>query len=138
MKKLLMVTSCAVMLWCGFAAAETVTKESSAKSGKVKVENMMSAVLEGVPGTEVIVSRVHIPPHSTLPKHWHPGEEFAYILQGKAILVQEGKEDVVTKAGEAIKIPLKQIHSARTESEGAVIVVFRVHSQGEPERVLVP
>ena len=65
-----------------------------AKPGLV-LENLLKAQLEGVEGTEVIVSRVTIPPHTSLPKHWHPGEEFAYILEGSVVLWQEGKDEIV-------------------------------------------
>ncbi len=102
-----------------------------------KLENLLSAVLEGVEGTEVIVSRVTIPPHTSLPRHWHPGEEFAYVLEGSAVLWQEGKEDIVGRPGDVLLVPLKQVHTALTSDEGAVILVFRVHEQGQPERILV-
>ena len=49
--------------------------------------------------------------------------------------LQEGKADIVMKAGEAIKIPLKQVHTAITGSEGVTALVFRVHEKGQPERV---
>ena len=104
---------------------------------KPKLETLLEAVLEGVEGTEVIVSKVTIPPNSTLPKHWHPGEEFAYILEGSAILWQDGKDDIVGKAGDVLKVPLKQVHTAITKDEGATILVFRIHEQGQPERVPV-
>ena len=102
-----------------------------------KLENLLKAQLEGVEGTEVIVSRVTIPPNTTLPKHWHPGEEFAYVLEGTVILWQEGKDDRVLTAGDAGKVPLKQIHTAMTRDEGATLLVFRVHEAGQPERVPV-
>jgi quercetin dioxygenase-like cupin family protein len=98
---------------------------------------MLKAVLEGVDGTEVIVSRVDIPPHTSLPKHWHPGEEFAYILDGSVTLWQKGMDDLVGSPGDVMKVPLKQVHTAITGDEGATILVFRVHEQGQPERVLV-
>ena len=104
---------------------------------KVKLENLMAAKLEGVKGTDVIVSRVTIPANKTLPKHWHPGEEFAYVLKGSVVLWQKGKKDIIGKAGDVIKVPLKQIHTAKTKNEPAVILVFRVHEQGKPERVLM-
>jgi quercetin dioxygenase-like cupin family protein len=107
-----------------------------AKPG-VKLENLLRAELEGVDEIEVIVSRVTIPPNSSLPKHWHPGEEFAYVLEGSAVLWQEGKEDIVGKKGDVLKVPLKQVHTAITGDEGAVVLVFRVHEQGEPERIPV-
>jgi quercetin dioxygenase-like cupin family protein len=100
-----------------------------------KLETLLQSVLEGVEGTEVIVSRVTIPPNTSLPKHWHPGEEFAYILEGSVILWQEGKTDIVGNPGDVMKVPLKQVHTAITKDEGATILVFRVHEQGKPERV---
>jgi quercetin dioxygenase-like cupin family protein len=105
--------------------------------GKPKLENLMKATLERVKDTEVIVSRVTIGPNTTLPKHWHPGEEFAYIIEGEVTLWQKGKADTVGKAGDAIQVPLKQIHTAISGPKGAVILVFRVHESGKPERVLV-
>ena len=101
----------------------------------LKLNNLMKAKLEGVDGTEVIVSHVTIPPNTTLPRHWHPGEEFAYVLEGSVTLWQKGKKDVVGNAGDVVKVPLKQIHTAVTKEEGVTLLVFRVHEQGKPERV---
>jgi len=138
-------TTLACLLLLGIlATGATVTpkepsKASSAKpategSHGIQLETLMHARLERVEGTEVIVSRVSIPPHSQLPKHWHPGEEFAYVLEGSVTLWQKGKEDIVGKAGDVVKVPLKQVHTAITTDEGATILVFRVHEEGQPER----
>jgi quercetin dioxygenase-like cupin family protein len=115
---------------------DSVAGKSSGESGP-KLETLLKAVLEGVSSTEVIISRVTIPPNTSLPKHWHPGEEFAYVLEGSATLWQEGKDDIVCNEGDVLKVPLKQIHTAITNNEGATILVFRVHEQGKPERVPV-
>ena len=104
---------------------------------KPSLDNLLKSRLEAVNGTEVIVSRVSIPPNTSLPKHWHPGEEFAYIMEGSVILWQEGKADIIGKKGEIVKVPLKQVHTAITKDEGAVILVFRVHESGKPERNIV-
>ena len=103
----------------------------------LKIDNLMTAQLELVEGTEVVVSRVEIPPHTTLPKHWHPGEEFVYVLEGSEILWQKDKPDVHLKKGDVFKVPLRQIHTAKTGEEGATILVFRVHEKGQPVRVNV-
>jgi quercetin dioxygenase-like cupin family protein len=102
-----------------------------------KLETLMKTQLEGVDGTEVIVSRVSIPANTSLPKHRHPGEEFAYILKGSVVLWQEGKDEIVAKQGDVVKVPLKQVHTAITRDEGVTILVFRVHEQGQPERIPV-
>jgi quercetin dioxygenase-like cupin family protein len=103
----------------------------------LKIDNILSDELELVEGTEVVVSHIVVPPNTMLPKHWHPGEEFVYILEGTGILWQEGKEDIVLKKGDVYKIPLKQIHTAKTLEEEATILVFRVHEKGKPVRVNV-
>ncbi|PMG34690.1 hypothetical protein BCU93_02770 [Vibrio breoganii] len=102
---------------------------------ELKSETLLSSLLEGAPGTEVIVNRVTIPPNMSLPKHWHPGEEFAYIIEGSVTLWQKGKQDVLLTKGQVAKVPLKQVHTAKTGDEGVTVIVFRVHEKGKPERV---
>ena len=108
-----------------------------ASISETKLETLLKTRLEGFDGGEIIVSRVSLPPHTSLPKHWHPGEEFAYVLEGSVTLWQDGKEDILCKAGDVVKVPLEQVHTAVTQDEGAVILVFRVHEAGKPERVPV-
>ena len=102
-----------------------------------KLENLMRAMLEGVEGTEIIVSRVTIPPNSSLPKHFHPGEEIAYVLKGTVTLWQDGKEDTVGTEGMVLKVPFKQVHTALTSEDGGTVLVFRIHEKGQPERILI-
>lgn len=100
-------------------------------------ENLLSSQLVGAENTEVVVSRVSVPPQSSLPMHWHPGEEFAYILDGALILHQEGEDDIKYCQGEVGVVPFKKVHTIETKEEGVTVLVFRVHEQGQPERVLV-
>lgn len=103
---------------------------------ELKLETLLKATLEGVAETEVVLSKVIIPPNTSLPKHWHPGEEFAYVLEGSVTLWQKDKPDLVLKQGEVAKVTLKQIHTAITGAEGVTLLVFRVHEQGKPERIV--
>lgn len=100
-------------------------------------ENLLTTELFGAKGTEVVVSRVSIPANATLPRHWHPGEEFAYMLDGSLTLLQEGEQDQVYKQGEVGVVPFKQVHTIQAGEKGCSILVFRVHEQGQPERILV-
>ena len=121
----------------GLWLAQTSIADESSAAAELTLETLLSTQLEGVEGTEVIVSRVVMPPNTALPKHWHPGEEFAYVLEGSTILRRDGKPDLTAQKGELVKIPLKEIHSAVTTDQGATILVFRVHEHGKPERILV-
>ncbi len=84
-------------------------------------------------GLEVIVSDVVIPPDATVPSHYHPGEEFVYVIEGSAVHVEAGKPDIVLKAGDSYVIPPRAIHSPRGGPDGARAIVFRVHKKGEAE-----
>ena len=129
----------------GLANSETVEQAESEKKEDIlagtiqglRIENIMTSQLELIEGTEVIISHVEIPANTTLPKHWHPGEEFVYVLEGSEVLLQMDKADVHLKRGDVFKVPLKQIHSAKTGEEGVTVLVFRVHEKGQPVRVIV-
>ena len=84
---------------------------------------------------EVIISDVVIPPGATVPRHYHPGEEFLYVIEGSAVHVEAGKADQVLSAGDAYVIPPEAEHAPRGGPDGARAIVFRVHKQGLPERI---
>ena len=98
---------------------------------------MLRAPITISEGLEVIVSDVIIPPKATIPRHYHPGEEFVYIIEGYAVHVEEGKPDQILEKGDAYVIPPNTVHSPRGGLLGARAIVFRVHVEGKPERVLV-
>lgn len=103
----------------------------------LKAKSLLREPIAGVDGKEVIVSRVSFPPDTQLAWHWHPGEEFFYVMEGTIILKRRGEPDQLALAGDAHKIAAKVIHTGLVGEEGAKLVIFRVHSTGEPERYLV-
>ena len=88
---------------------------------------------------EVVTSLVELPPSFQLPAHRHPGEEFAYVIEGGIHYWEHGTDgERHLRAGSFAKVPLNAVHSIRTDdSQGAKLVVFRVHTPGAPERELV-
>jgi quercetin dioxygenase-like cupin family protein len=88
---------------------------------------------------EVVTSLVELPPSFQLPTHRHPGEEFAYVIDGAIYLWEHDTDrERHLATGSFCKVPLQAIHSVRTgDDEGATLIVFRVHTPGAPERELV-
>lgn len=84
---------------------------------------------------EVIISDVVIPAGAAVPRHYHPGEEFVYVIAGSAVHVEAGKPDRIIQAGEALVIPPEAEHAPRGGPDGARAIVFRVHKAGLPERI---
>ncbi len=98
---------------------------------------MLRAPTTMAEGVEVIISDVIIPPNSSLPRHYHPGEEFIYVIEGSVVHVEANQPDRIMRAGDTVVIPAKVEHAPYTKEEGARAIVFRVHKAGQPERILV-
>jgi quercetin dioxygenase-like cupin family protein len=118
-------------------AIEQDTEVGTNAVENLKIENLLRETLELSEDIEVIVSYVEVPKATTLPYHYHPGEEFAFLLEGSGELILKDKSKTIIKAGEAGKVPLKHVHSFSTTKESAKMVVFRVHEKGQPDRILV-
>ena len=135
-----MTRSRILLLLPTFAAGLAVGLSVPALSGSAgsKVTNLLTAALstEFTPGREVLIDLVEIPPNQKLDWHWHPGEEFHYYLEGNPIIERVDAPPIIGKPGTVGHVAFKQRHQATTGEMGARILVFRVHTKGEPWRYL--
>jgi quercetin dioxygenase-like cupin family protein len=87
----------------------------------------------GTPGHEVVVARGEFNPGAAAPKHTHPGEEAAYVLDGEVTLEVEGKPPMVLKAGDVFFVPAGTVHSAKnTGKTAAKVLSTYVVEKGKP------
>jgi quercetin dioxygenase-like cupin family protein len=95
--------------------------------------------LEGADGREVMMYRADFVPGGALGRHFHPGPELLYVLEGAVILETDGRPPVTLKAGDSAHLPFKHIHKARNASntEQAKVLVFLVGEKGQPIITLV-
>ena len=112
--------------------AESTAK--NATTGSV-VDTLLKRSLEVAPGKDVIIDRVTLAPNVSLSRRWHPGEMFAYVLSGSVVVFPDGKKKIIGKKGDVIDVPFKQVYAARTNGDGAQLLLFRVHEAGQPIRV---
>jgi quercetin dioxygenase-like cupin family protein len=70
------------------------------------------------PGREVIQVRVELAPGVLFPKHSHPGEEIAYVLEGSLEYQFDGKPPVTLNADADLFIPAGTIHAAKNVGSG--------------------
>ena len=87
------------------------------------------------PEGEVIVTRLDLPARFELASHYHPGAEILYVIEGDTLLHKPGQPDTLVSAGESIRIPAQQVHSATVGAGGIQAVVVRIHIKGQPVRV---
>ena len=86
-----------------------------------------------VPGREGVLVRTELPPGAQEPKHTHPGDFFAYVLEGTVTLYQDEQPTVQRKAGEFFFVPAGRVHAASNEGTTTVklLVTFFVE-KGKP------
>ncbi|GMU94583.1 cupin domain-containing protein [Ignavibacterium album] len=110
----------------------TVNAQKQPKEIKIKNLLLESLAQEFTPDREVRIDLVEFPPDTLLDWHWHPGEEFHYYLEGEVEIQIEGQPPIIGKPGMLGHVPFKVKHRAVTHVKGAKVLVFRVHTKGEP------
>ena len=118
-----------IMLAALIGAAAT---GASAQPAGVTRADVLRADLSA-PGREVVQARVTIPPGVTAPRHSHPGEEVAYVLEGTLEYRLDGRPPVTLTAGQALFIPAGAVHAAENVSRrDAVELATYVVEKGKP------
>jgi mannose-6-phosphate isomerase-like protein (cupin superfamily) len=81
----------------------------------------------------MIQVRVDLDPGVEFGKHWHPGEEVVYVIEGSLEYRVEGQDAVVLEAGDVLFIPARMIHSAKNvgATNGAELATYLVE-KGKP------
>lgn len=94
---------------------------------------VIKAELEGMPGKQMLAWVARIPPGGTSGWHYHPYDEFVYILDGAVTMQVKGKAPVIVRAGETFHVPANAVHRATNASNNpAKGLVFGLTSKGEP------
>ena len=86
---------------------------------------------------EVVMGLIYRPAESIGKRHYHPGGEFGFVLEGAVTVTTESEPPVTLKAGASFYQPPEEWHAVSTATEGARTVVFRVLKKGQPMIVAV-
>jgi quercetin dioxygenase-like cupin family protein len=101
-----------------------------AQQGGVKRTDLQRHDLSA-PGREVIQVRVELAPGVAFGKHWHPGEEIIYMIEGSLQYQIEDKPPVTLKAGDVLFVPARTVHAARNVGSvpGAELATYIVEKR---------
>jgi quercetin dioxygenase-like cupin family protein len=90
------------------------------------------------PGREVIQVRVDFEPGVAFGRHWHPGEEIVYVLEGSLEYQVEGRRPITLNAGDVLFIPARTIHAAKNVGrDSAAELATYVVDKAKPLVVIV-
>lgn len=90
--------------------------------------------LQGIEGKQMQAWVAEAAPGATSGRHYHPYDEFAYVLDGVFVLEVDGNPPVRLKAGESGHVPAKTLHEGKNGSQTSPtrVLVFGLTSKGEP------
>jgi len=128
-----------VTLTVGIVAGLLGSRVLMAQSPPVTRTMLQQHDLQGVEGRELMMYRADFIPGGALGRHFHPGPELIYVLEGALTLEQDGHPSVTLKVGDSAYLPHKHIHKAQNASAAAAtkVLVFLVGEKGQPIITLV-
>jgi quercetin dioxygenase-like cupin family protein len=87
-----------------------------------------------------VVFAAEFPPSGIAARHFHPGDESIYMLQGSLMSEPDHGQAFELKAGQIVFNPAKHIHKARNPSatENAKVLNCMLAEKGQPLAVPVP
>jgi quercetin dioxygenase-like cupin family protein len=90
------------------------------------------------PGREISQSVVELAPGTSAPRHFHPGEELTYVIQGTWEYDLDGQPPVIVKTGQSHLTPSGVVHGVRNVGSGTAIGLSTwVAEKGKPLTTLV-
>jgi quercetin dioxygenase-like cupin family protein len=134
----LTVQTLAITLAVGAAIGAVGSHIVAAQGTSEKRTVLLTADLAGVEGHEVRIWRTDLGPGVIGAKHYHPGTECIYVLEG-ALNLEQGGVPVQIKAGDAHCVPPKTVLVPRNASstEPYKSLVVMIAPKGQPIAVPV-
>jgi quercetin dioxygenase-like cupin family protein len=106
----------------------------SAQDEPIKRTVLFRGDLEGAPGKEIVIFIADLAPGAVGAKHYHPGPEFFYVLEGTLAHEPEGSSTHMMRTGAFGSNPNKAVHIIKNPSatERAKAIDFLVAEKGQP------
>lgn len=125
------LSAIAFLLFMAFTPNNASAQQSGIKRTDLQKHDL------SIPGREAVQARIDFDAHSAFGKHYHPGEEIIYVLEGTLEYEVEGQGTVTLKAGEVLFIPAGTVHSAKnnTNAKASELATYVVE-KGKPILVL--
>jgi quercetin dioxygenase-like cupin family protein len=135
----LLATTVALGLAAGAILAQSPPGPGAgAQDEPIKRTVLFRGDLEGAPGKELVVFVADLAPGAVGAKHYHPGPEFFYVLEGTLAHEPDGGSMHMMRTGTFGSNPNKGIHVIKNPSatERARAIDFLVAEKGQP--IVVP
>jgi quercetin dioxygenase-like cupin family protein len=110
-----------------------------AQQPPVKRTPLAKAEVAGGEAKDAHMYLAEVAPGAQSGRHYHPGPESVYVLEGAGILEVEGKAPLDVKKGDHFSMAAKEPHNFKnaSQSEPVKLVVFLVAEKGQPMTIML-
>ncbi|MXO60330.1 cupin domain-containing protein [Altererythrobacter salegens] len=98
------------------------------------INQVLEGPIESAPGHSLVVGDLNMPAGAEIPRHYHYGEEFIYVLGGSATLSRAGMPDVELHPGDSLRIAPGVVHWGKAGPEGVRALSSWVKDDAKPLR----
>ena len=114
-------------------ATVLVSPVASAQASGMSAKPLLRTTLSDDTSKDTVMLAVEIAAGGTTGRHYHHGDEYAFVLQGTLELAADGRETRRVTAGDAFHNPRGLIHEAKNAGDTPVrLHVVFVVDKGKP------
>jgi quercetin dioxygenase-like cupin family protein len=122
----------AVSTFIAVIGASILNAQEVLTPSPVKRALILKTELEGVEGKEMHAWITEFAPGASSGKHYHPWNEFVYVLEGAFTVEIQGHPAVTLKPGEIISLAPKQVHEGKNLLNSPTkVLVFGLAPRGK-------
>ena len=117
-----------------------VTQIGAQNAPQITRTEILRKPMSGIEGKEFVVFTADVPPGGVADRHYHPGDEAIYMLQGSLVFTPDHEQPFELKAGDVTFNPAKHIHQAKntSTSQTAKVLNCMIAENGQPLAIPAP
>ena len=102
------------------------------------INEVLTGPIDGAGGRDLVMGDLAMAPGAEIPRHFHAGEEFLYVIGGSTVISREGEPDLILRPGQSVRIAPGTVHWGRVGSDGLRAVASWIKLDGRPLREAAP
>ena len=104
------------------------------RPAQISRTELLRKPMSGMEGKEIVVFLGDLGPGAVATRHYHPGDEAIYMLEGALRFTPDHEQPFELKAGEITFNPAKHVHQAKNESSSTAAKVLNcmIVERGQP------
>ena len=105
----------------------------AAEDEPVRRRVVLETDLADLPGQQAVLFDVVLAPGASTGRHFHHGQEIAFVIEGTGTLLMDGHEPLTMKAGDAVTVPPRMVHEGKNAGDAPLrLCAIQIVEKGKP------